>query len=423
MEIITLIASIVTLLLAAVILLRSGRSAGRETQKVQELFNQGRSETADTLRKVSSELSERIAASSAGVREGVSDRLADALTVMQDRLSLNLGEIRDRVDAELKAGREESARAGTAATEAIIKRLGEFGQSTALSLDAIREKVDLRLMDIGNQVQAKLDENIKEGFAHFEKVSEHLKKAEAQLIGLSAVGVSINELNSLLKLPHLRGGFGEAALELLLSEFLPSELYELQAPIGGNRVDVLVKLPGASLPIDSKFPREQVLPLFDSCDQGEIAEARKALCTVVKAQAKDISDKYVRPELGTTNMGLMFLPSELLYFEIVRDTELWAQLTKLKVYPVSPNTLAVTLNGVRISYDYYQMARGVENTVENIRKARKHFADFERKFEDVGKSITKAQDAYHTASTHIGRYSTSVNRLTGESCPIEEIPE
>ena len=98
-------------------------------------------------------------------------------------------------------------------------------------------------------------------------------------------------------------------------------------------------------------------------------------------------------------------------------------MTKLKVYPVSPNTLAVTLNGVRISYDYYQMAKGVEKTVENIRKARKHFADFERKFEDVGKSITKAQESYHTASTHIGRYSTSVNRLTGESCPIEEIPE
>jgi DNA recombination protein RmuC len=423
MEIISLVASIATLLLAAVILLRTGKSAGQEAQKVQDLLNQGRSETADSLRKVSSELSERIAASSAGVREGVSDRLADALAVMQDRLSLNLGEIRDKVDAELKAGRLESANAGTAATEAIIKRLGEFGQSTALSLDSIREKVDLRLMEIGSQVQAKLDENIKEGFAHFEKVSEHLKKAETQLAGLSAVGVSVNELNSLLKLPHLRGGFGEAALELLLSEFLPSELYELQAPIGGNRVDVLVKLPGASLPIDSKFPREQVLPLFESCDQVKIAEARKALCVVVKAQAKDISDKYVRPELGTTNMGLMFLPSEMLYFEIVRDTELWAQLTKLKVFPVSPNTLAVTLNGVRISYDYYQMAKGVEKTVENIRKARKHFGDFERKFEDVGKSITKAQDAFHTASTHIGRYSTSVNRLTGESCPVEEIPE
>ena len=408
MEIIILILSIATFLIAVVIFLRSGNSSA--------------SEFADSLRKVSSEISGRIAESSAGVREGVSDRL-----------SAGLGEIRDRVEAELKAGREETSKAGAAATEAVIKRLGEFGNSTEArivalekktsdSLEAIREKVDARLMEIGNQVQAKLDENIKEGFAHFEKVSEHLKKAETQLAGLSSVGASVNELNSLLKLPHLRGGFGEAALELLLSEFLPKDLYELQASIGGSRVDVLVKLPNASLPIDSKFPREQVLPLFDNCDQGKLAEARKALSSVVKTQAKDIATKYVHPELGTANMALMFLPSETLYFEIVRDPELWAQLSKLKVYPVSPNTLAITLNGIRISYDYYEMAKGVEKTVENIRKARKHFADFERKFEDVGKSISKAQEAYHTASTHIGRYSSSVVRLTGEGV-AEEIPE
>ncbi|MHB8173690.1 MAG: DNA recombination protein RmuC [Nitrospirota bacterium] len=406
MELIILIVSIATLLVAVVILLRSGNGNG--------------SEFADSLRKLSSELSGKIAESSAGVREGVSDRLSAGLTQM-----------RDRVEAELKAGREEMARAGTAATEAVIKRLGEFGSGTEArisalekktveSLDAIREKVDQRLMEIGSQVQAKLDENIKEGFAHFEKVSEHLKKAESQLAGLSTVGISVNELNSLLKLPHLRGGFGEAALELLLSEFLPNELYELQAPIGGNRVDVLVKLPNASLPIDSKFPREQVMPLFESCDQGKLAEARKALSAVVKAQARDIAEKYIRPELGTTNMGLMFLPSETLYFEIVRDAELWGALTKLKVYPVSPNTLAVTLNGIRISYDYYEMAKGVEKTVENIRKARKHFGDFEKKFEDVGKSISKAQDAYHTASTHIVHYNSSVSRLTGENAPAEE---
>ncbi len=405
METIILIVSIATFLIAVVIFLRSG---GRDV-----------SGFADSLRKSSSELSGRIAESSANVREGISEKL-----------SAGLGEIRDRVQAELKAGREEASRANTAATEAVIKRLGEFGNATesriaalekktSESLEAIREKVDQRLMAIGTQVQAKLDENIKEGFAHFEKVSEHLKKAESQLAGLSAVGVSINELNGLLKLPHLRGGFGEAALELLLSEFLPKELYELQAPIGGSRVDVLIKLPNASLPIDSKFPREQVLPLFDSCDQGKLAEARKALSTVVKAQARDIANKYVRPELGTANMALMFLPSETLYFEIVRDSELWAQLSKLKVYPVSPNTLAVTLNGIRISYDYYEMAKGVEKTVENIRKARKHFTEFEKKFEDVGDKISKAQAAYHTASTHIVHYNSSVSRLTGDSAAEE----
>ena len=90
-------------------------------------------------------------------------------------------------------------------------------------------------MAITEQVQTKLDQNIKEGFAHFEKVQQHLKAAEEQLREVGALGHSINDLNNLLKLPHLRGQFGEASLERLLADFLPAHMFAIQSAAGDGR--------------------------------------------------------------------------------------------------------------------------------------------------------------------------------------------
>ena len=414
MEIVLIALSALTLVLVGLLLLKAGRGAATDERlsKLESQLTDIRLELSASMQQSSVALSGQITKSGADMRQEVADRI-----------SKGLEEITARVESQLATGRQESAAAMTITTDSVMKRLGEFGDKQTVSLESIREKVDQRLMSIGQQVQAKLDENMKEGFSHFEKVQEHLKKAEAQLLGVSAVGMSINELNNLLKLPHLRGGFGEAALEMLIADFLPSHMYELQAQLtqgSTERVDVLVKLPGANLPIDSKFPREQVLPLFETSDEHTLADARRALSRVVREQAKDIAAKYIRPEAGTTDMALMFLPSETLYFEVIRDGELWGFLQRFKVFPVSPNTLAVTLRGITLSYEYYKMSRGVEKTIESLGKARKHLGHFSEKFDLIGRQLDKAKDAYNVASTHLGHYQSSVARLTGEG--PEEIP-
>jgi DNA recombination protein RmuC len=246
----------------------------------------------------------------------------------------------------------------------------------------------------------------------------HLQAAELKLSQLNTVGQSISDLNNLLKLPHLRGEFGETILEQLLADFLPVGSYELQyqvVPSSPERVDAVVKLAKQILPIDSKFPREQVEPLYTSQDPEQIAAARKTLSEWIRGQARTIAQKYIRPDYGTTDMALLFLPSEMLYFEIIRDTALFDAMAKLKVFPVSPNTLAISLRSVSMAQDYYEMARGVEKTIEEVTKARKHFEHFETKFEDIGKGLKKAQEAFETANTHLGRYESSIVRLVGDS--------
>lgn len=351
---------------------------------------------SELLQKPILDLSERFTKLNTEVRESVLERLGKHFLDSQERLDRTLGQNRQ----ELQFGLQKTT------------------QALEAKFQSLEAQVGARLENIGKSVESKLNENLKEGFKHFEKVQLHLQAAELKLASLNTVGQSISDLNQLLKLPHLRGGFGEATLERLLADFLPVGSYELQycvVPNSAERVDAVVKLARQVLPIDSKFPREQVLPLFESQDPQILETARKALSDFIKAQSRTIATKYIRPDHGTADMALLFLPSETLYFEVIRNGDLFEHLAKLKVFPVSPNTLAISLRAVSMAQEYYEMARGVEKTIEDIKKARRHFDHFDKKFEEVGKGLKKAQEAFDTANTHLGHYESSVFRLTGEA--------
>lgn len=262
-----------------------------------------------------------------------------------------------------------------------------------------------------------LSQNRQESFQYFEKIQEHLQSAEQKLSALHGISQSVTDLNQLLKLPHLRGGFGEAALERLLSDFLPLGSYELQAQISKDsteRVDALIKIARQRLPVDSKFPREQILPLFESSQPKDLEIARKTLGELIKIQAKSIASKYIRTDCGTTDMAFLFLPSETLYFEVIRNGELFEALNRLKVFPVSPNTLAISLRSITLAQEYYEMACGVSKTIEDIHKARRWYDLFESKFEEIGKSLKKAQESFDTSQNHLNRYQHQISRLKYE---------
>jgi DNA recombination protein RmuC len=383
--------------------LQTGLNAVRET--VERQMVEGRNEQTQRLTESRTELTQGLA------------QLSSKLETKFEQLSESQATAASRARSELAQSLEAS-------TKTLQQRFEGLEQKTAQNLEAIRVKVDEKLTLISDQVQAKLEKNIQEGFAHFKAVQEHLKAAEEQLRNVGAVGSSINELNTLLKLPHLRGKFGEAELSRLLADFLPASAYEEQAIIvPGSRemVDAVIKFPKYRLPIDSKFNREQILPLFETSDPAKLDEARAQLATVIKLQAKSIAEKYIQPEHGTTDLALMFLPSETIYFEVIRNSELLASLHKLKVFPVSPNTLVIALRSVEMSISHYEFAKGVQKTIEQIKAAQKSFGFFQGKFEEVGKGLQKAQDAYATASGHLNRYANRVVQVTGEEMPeVEE---
>jgi DNA recombination protein RmuC len=371
----------------------------------------------ERLNSVADSLDEKITQTRTDIAGRLQQVKGDLSLESADRLSGGFLSLKTTLEHQLSAGRQEMA--GSLKLE-----ISALTADTRQSMDAIRSDVDQKLAAISNSVQLKLDQNIKDGFAQFEKVQQHLSEAQEQLKNLGVIGESINDLNNLLKMPHLRGRFGEQGLERLLEDFLPRHMYDLQAsPDGetGGRADAVIKFPDRTLPIDAKFPREQVLALFETNNPQALDEARVEFARVMKEQARRIAG-YIHPENGTTDIALMYLPSETLYMEAVLNAELSEWLNKNRVYPVSPNTLIVTLQSIQMVFKMYEYAKGHERATDELKKAQAAFGHFENRFDDLGKSLSKAQAAFEVAKGHLNRYRNRVTGLTGEPVPELDFP-
>ncbi len=395
----------------------------------QGIMRTNHAEIAARLERVKGELrtefAERMPESSTALREALARALAEGRSEQARQLSETAVTLEHRLDqlAENSERRHEAAvrrqtESARENAEGLRTRVEALESRMAHGLEALRAKMDQRLETINDKLQERLEKNIQEGFVHFRKVQEHLRAAETQLRNVGVVGNSINELNNLLKMPHLRGGFGEAQLGRLLADFLPASAFAEQhriTPGSREAVDAIVRFPNHVLPIDSKFNREPVRALFEADQPLAQAEARKQFGSAIRQQARSIREKYIHPEHGTTDLALMFLPSETLYFEVLRDTQLCDALHQLRVFPVSPNTLAITLRTVAMSISQYEFAQNLQSTLLRIRGAQESFGRFQKRFDEVGKGLDRAQEAYQTATGHLNRYANRVDRLAGES--------
>src|SRR6266566_1640453 len=413
---VTVLVGILVLLGFSAVLLRRVSTAAQVDVKA---------EVASLLESLGTSLGQKFSSATADMASRLEQTKGDLRQQVTDRIQQGFSEIRSSVEQQLSAGREEQNRSLSdgrsemtssllLTTQQLKVEFQSLNQQTAQSLDSIRDRVDQKLMAITEQVQVKLDQNIKEGFAQFEKVQQHLKNAEEQLREVGALGHSINDLNNLLKLPHLRGQFGEASLERLLADFLPAHMFEMQCAVnGGGRVDAMINFPDRRLPIDAKFPREQVLAFFEESTEKELEEARVEFVRVMKAEAKRIK-AYIQPGHGTTEIALMYLPSETLYMEAVRNRELADWLNLQHVFPVSPNTLLMTLQTISLVHKWYEVASRFEKSRQELAKAQKSFDYFQNHFENVGKSLNKAQEAFEKATTHLKTYRGRVSVLSGQ---------
>src|SRR6476660_105020 len=410
-----LVVNVVLLVLLAAIFRRTAGSS--QTAEIADLAQQTallHESLSQKFNDATRDMATRLESTKGDLRQGVTDRLTQGFTEIRTSVEAQLAGGRRKQTQDLREARTELTTSLTLTTSQLKVEFENLNQKTAQSLDSIRDRVDAKLLAITDQVQLKLDQNIKEGFAQFEKVQQHLKAAEEQLREVGALGHSINDLNNLLKLPHLRGQFGEASLERLLADFLPAHMFAIQSAAGdGGRADAVIYFPDRRLPIDAKFPREQVLALFESNVESEIEEARHEFVRVMKVEGRRIK-AYIQPEHGTTDIALMYQPSETLYMEAIRNRELADWLNQQHVFPVSPNTLLMTLHTIALVHKWYEVDSRFEKSRLELAKAQKSFDHFQNQFETVGKNLNKAQEAFDTAQRHLKTYRGRVTALSGQ---------
>ncbi|KPJ21834.1 DNA recombination protein RmuC [Streptococcus phocae] len=322
--------------------------------------------------------------------------LFQQLTDLRDVLHQSLSETRDRSD----------------------QRLELINQQLSQSVKSMQESNEKRLEEMRHTVEEKLEETLNNRLqASFATVSKQLENVNQGLGEMRNVAKDVGTLNKVLSNTKTRGILGELQLGQIIEDIMTTNQYEREfATVSGSteRVEYAIKLPGNGqgdyiyLPIDSKFPLEDYYRLEEAYEAGDklaVEASRKALLGAIKRFAKDIHKKYLNPP-ETTNFGIMFLPTEGLYSEIVRNAAFFDSLRREEnIVVAGPSTLSALLNSLSVGFK----TLNIQKNADDISKI---LGNVKLEFDKFGGLLAKAQKQLNTANNTLDQLiSTRTNAI------------
>jgi DNA recombination protein RmuC len=363
-------------------------------------FKDNRAELATSLRQNREELS-------AGI-DRLTLKLEEKLTLISDGLNKNAKDNRDELTLALKNF-----------SETMSLKQGELLKSTEEKLEKMRETVDEKL-------HKTLEERLGQSF---KMVSDRLEAVQKGLGEMQTLANGVGDLKKVLSNVKTRGVLGEIQLGNILEQIMAPEQYaaNVKTKKGSNdHVEFAIKLPGKDdygqevyLPIDAKFPQEDYVRLqtaYDTADLTGIESANKALANSIKKFAKDIRDKYIDPPY-TTDFGIMFLPLEGLFAEVVRQPELVALLQReYKIIVTGPTTLAAMLNSLQMGFKTLAIQKRSSEVWQILGAVKTEFTKFGGVLDKARKKISEADDELEKLVT------TRTNVLMSKLRKVEELP-
>ena len=295
--------------------------------------------------------------------------------------------------------KEETSRRLESIRDTVEKRLQSLQDQNEIKLEEMRKTVDEKL-------QSTLEKRLTESFS---QVSDRLRQVHEGLGEMKSLASGVGDLKKVLANVKIRGVFGEMQLENLLASLLSPEQYAESVIVGKGRreqVEFAVKLPGKDngegvvyLPIDSKFPLEayyRLVEATDADDKESVKVAAKAIEVEMRRCAKDIRDKYLNPP-ETTDFGILFLPVEGLFAEVVRNTALLETLQrKFNVIVTGPTTLAALLNSLQMGFRTLAIQKRTSEVWKVLAQVKTEFARF-------GEVLVKAQSRITQAGTELDK--------------------
>jgi DNA recombination protein RmuC len=290
-------------------------------------------------------------------------------------------------------------------------------------LDAITATLDRRLSAIDTKVDRR-----------FEHASETTRQIHEQLGRIGQTNEQMLErakdlsrLQEALRPPKARGGFGEHLLANLLADTFPRDKYELQYGFKtGARVDAVIRLDRALVPIDAKFPLDNFQRLVEAEADTERELFAKQFGRDVKNHVDAIAQKYIRPDEGTYEFALMYLPAEAVYYELVcgrlgGDASPLGYALERRVIPVSPSTLHAYLLVLILGFKGMQIEEHAREVMAYVAQLGRDFGRFREDFDVVGKHLGNAQSRYGEAERRLEKLELRLERAA-ESEVAEELP-
>lgn len=346
-------------------------------------------------------------------------------------LSDEMAKSRDEISRSAKQGREEQGVSFKTFTDTFLKQMNTLTQTVEGKLKAIQDDNTVKLEKMRETVDEKLQSTLEKRLGEsFKQVSERLEQVYKGLGEMRTLATGVGDLKKVLTNVKSRGMWGEIQLGNILEQILTPEQYAANVVTKKNsneRVEFAIRLPGQGpdkekvvwMPIDSKFPQEDYQRLIDAQEAADKVLADKcmnSLEALIKKEARDIKEKYIDPP-HTTDFGIMFLPVEGLYAEVLRRPGLTDTLQRdFRVIITGPTTLAALLNSLYMGFRTLAIEKRSSEVWEVLGIIKTEFG----KFGDV---LAKTKSKLREASKTIDDAEVRTRAIERKLRKVEELPE
>lgn len=364
--------------------------------------------------------------------------LGDMLSLNQKNAADSMSHILNEIDTKTVSKQQAMNEAVLAQLNQLEQRLKTLESNNEQKLEAMRDTMSKRLGYIQennnkklNEIQTTVNEKLQKTLEEkmnqsFSLVSTRLEEVYKGLGEMQTLAQGVGDLKKVLSNVKNRGILGEVQLGAILRDILAPEQYEENVatiPQSANRVEFAVKLPGDGahcyLPIDSKFPADTYTQLQEAYDSGSpelVNAAVNQLCMRIKSEAKDIASKYIQPPY-TTSFGIMFLPFEGLYAEVVNRGLVEVLQRDYNINIAGPSTMAALLNSLQMGFKTLAIQKRSNEVWQVLGAVKSEFEKFEAVLDSTQKHIRQVDadldKLVGVRSRAISRKLRSVEMLEG----------
>ena len=386
-------------------------SLGSKQERVEKVIKDemtaNRKETAHSAQQARQELGSALKSSS----ESLQQRMVENIRMQKDQL--------DSFSQQLMAMAKLNEEKLEAMRQTMESQLKAIQEDNTKKLEQMRATVDEKL-------QTTLEKRLGESF---KQVSDRLEQVYKGLGEMRTLATGVGDLKKVLTNVKTRGTWGEIRLSHILEQILTPDQYGVNVATKKNsndRVEFAIKLPGQDvdkekivwMPIDSKFPQEDYQRLMDAQETADKELAEKSIKNLemrVKAEAKHIKEKYLDPP-HTTDFGIMFLPVEGLYAEVLRRPGLCDTLQRdYRIVVAGPTTLAALLNSLQMGFRTLAIEKRSSEVWELLGVVKTEFG----KFGDV---LAKTKKKLQEASNTIDQAEVRTRVIERNLRKVQEVP-
>lgn len=449
----TLLIIITALLLLAIVLIIALRNKGNNDLpqiqiKIDELQN--------SLSRIEKNLKEEFrlnrlenTTNAKADREELTKAIGDFRTeimtsvkTMTDQNSSALEKLNQTLEQKVSTLIEKNMSAFNGFQESFDKNVRSFNELQKEKFELMESKqnelvkgTETKLDIIRATVEEKLEKTLSERLGQsFETVGKQLIEVQRGLGEMQTLAQDVGGLKRVLSNVKMRGGIGEVQLAMLLEQILAPDQYDSNVKTKSSSSDLVefaIKLPGRDndksvwLPVDAKFPKdvyEQLQTAYDNGDIAQIEQTQRNLENTIKKMAKDISDKYLDPP-HTTDFGIMFLPFEGIYAEVVRKASLLEDLQRnYKIIVTGPTTLAAILNSLQMGFKTLAIQKRSSEVWQVLGAVKKEFENFgglmQKAQKNIQTGLDQLDDVMGKRTKAIQRKLRSVESLSEEEAKL-----